>query len=378
IDEVLDGKAVSQPKTDVAGCLIARATKPKTEGPITFTKNVASILQNRCQECHRPGQVGPMPLLTYDDAQAWSATIREVIEEQRMPPWYADPRFGKFENDRSLTKEERDTLLAWIDQGCRKGDDKDLPKRREFAEGWTIGKPDLVLTMKEEFEVPAEMPRRGVPYKRFEVDPGFKEDVWVSRAEARPGSPEVVHHIVVFISEPKNEYFPGNPRAAVLAGTAPGDMPLMLPPGTAKKIVAGSKIIFEMHYTPNGKAQKDRSSLGLIFAKEPPKHRAVTIPVANPTEIEIPPEDGNYKAEASFYFREDAYILNFMPHMHLRGKDFLYEAVYPDGKTETLLSVPRYNFNWQSVYRFAKPVHMPKGSKIHCVAHFDNSDQNPN
>jgi hypothetical protein len=229
--------------------------------------------------------------------------------------------------------------------------------------------------------VPAESPKFGIPYQYFTVDPGFKEDRWIQRAEARAGAPSVVHHIVVFIV-PKGEFFNPEAPGAVLCGTAPGDMPMDLPDGLAKKVPAGAKLIFQMHYTPNGKAYRDRSSVAMIFAKGPPRHRVLTKPVYSVpfiTRVEkIPAGADNYKMEAEHVFERDAHLLHFMPHMHLRGKDFLYEAVYPGGKKEILLSVPRYNFGWQSVYRLADPVAMSKGSKLHCVAHFDNSAKNPN
>jgi peroxiredoxin len=377
MDELLAGRPVSQPTTRIAGCLVSRLPREKAAGIITFTRHIAPILQKHCQECHRPGQIGPMPLLTYEDAAAWSATIHEVVQERRMPPWFADPRYGHFANDRRLSAQERETLLAWIDQGTPRGDDKDLPPSRHFVSDWTIGQPDLVLTMGQPFEVPGTMPRLGIPYKHFYVDTGFKEDHWVVRAEARPGAPEVVHHVILFVEPPGEKFFPGNPKTPALAGTAPGDMPLVLPPGAAKKIPAGARLVFQMHYTPNGKPTRDLSSVGLIFAKDKPERQVLTEPIANPV-FKIPAGAANYKVEAWFPFHEAGHILAFMPHMHLRGKDFRFEAVYPDGRRETLLSVPHYNFNWQSVYRFAKPVAMPRGSKIHCIAHFDNSAKNPN
>jgi peroxiredoxin len=380
LDDVLAGKAVSQAQTPVAGCLIGRALEFKADGAVTFTRQVSRILQKNCQECHRPGHIGPMALLTYEDATAWSAMIHEVVSDRRMPPWHADPRHGSFSNDRSLSQQERDTLLSWIDQGCPKGDPKEMPAPREFVDGWRIGKPDVVFSMPEEFDVPASVDGNGVPYKYFTVDPGFKEDRWVERAEAKPGAPEVVHHIIVFVAPPSTgaqAAAGGRGGSRLLVGTAPGDMPLILEPGLAKKVPAGAKLVFQMHYTPNGKAQKDRSSVGLIFAKEPPKRQVLTVPVAN-RMFKIPPGDDSHKVESSFTFPEDGHLISFMPHMHLRGKDFLYEAIFPDGKTQTLLAIPRYDFNWQSVYRLAAPVPVPKGTRIHCVAHFDNSTKNRN
>ncbi len=377
LEEVLAGKTVTQPAIPVAGCLIARAFQPKTSGSVTFTREVARILQNRCQECHRPGQIGPMALLTYEDATAWSETIREVIQENRMPPWHADPRHGKFSNDRRLDPAEREALLAWIEQGCPKGADKDLPPPKEFVPGWSIGKPDVIYTMQEPFAVPAVGPKNGIEYQFIEVETGLTEDKWVVQAEAKPGATAVVHHIVVFIVPPGHKFVPKRGNAPVLCGTAPGDMPLILPPGVGKKVPAGSKLVFQMHYTPNGTAYKDRSSVGVIFAKEPPKHSVSVAAIMNP-QFRIPPGHDNFEVRSSYTLPEDGRILSYMPHMHLRGKDFLYEVVYPDGRKETLLSVPRYDFNWQSVYRCATPVALPKGSKIQCTAHFDNSAKNRN
>jgi peroxiredoxin/mono/diheme cytochrome c family protein len=381
LDELLAGKPVSVPRTEAAGCRIGRVARPKANGRITYAKHVSRILQKNCQECHRPGQIGPMSLLTFGDAAAWSDTIREVVEEGRMPPWYADPRYGKFSNDRRLSQADRDALLAWIDGGLARGDDKDLPPPRRFPEGWNIGKPDLIVRMPRAFEVPARAPKDGIPYKYFAVDPGFTEDRWIQRAEARSGAPSVVHHVVVFIQR-KGEFFNPEAPGAVLCGTAPGDMPLDLPDGLAKKVPAGARLVFQMHYTPNGKAQRDRSSLGIIFAKKPPRHRVLTVPVYSVPFISrldrIPAGADNYKIESEYVFEQNAHLLHFMPHMHLRGKDFLYEAIYPSDKKEVLLSVPHYNFGWQSVYRLAQPVAMPKGAKLHCVAHFDNSAKNPN
>jgi peroxiredoxin len=377
IDEVLAGKPVAIPQTEVAGCFISRPAQTKGDGRVTYTKEISRIIQKNCEECHRPGQIGPMSLQTYTSVTAWSDTIREVLQEKRMPPWRADPRYGKFANDRSLSQKDRETFLEWLDDSCPKGDIKDAPARLQYADAWVIGKPDVIISMDQSYEVPAEAPKEGIPYQYFEVDPNFQEDRWVQFAEARPGAPSVVHHIVVFTVPPGLVFHPKQPDAPILCGEAPGDMPLILPEGSAKKIPAHSKLIFQMHYTPNGIAAKDRSQMALIFAKSPPKQIVYSLAVAN-MKFDIPPGDNNYKVESEFRFFQEAEILNFMPHMHLRGKDFLYEAIYPHGKRETLLWVPNYNFNWQSVYRLEKPLKMPKGAKLHCTAHFDNSTSNPN
>jgi peroxiredoxin/mono/diheme cytochrome c family protein len=373
IEELLAGKPVTTPTTEISGCLVTRLKKPRVKGPVTYAKQVSRILQKRCQECHRPGEIGPFALLTYDDAKGWADTIREVVQEERMPPWHPDPRFGHFNNDRRLSREEADTLLAWTEQGCPKGDDKDLPPPVQFVEGWKIGKPDAVFAMKEEFKVPAA----GVlPYKTFVVDPGFKEDKWIQAAEARPGNRAVVHHVLVYILDHGNDIYDKDGRAATLAGWAPGDMPTLYRKGMAKRVPAGAKLLFEVHYTPNGKEQTDRSTVGVIFVKQPPERIVETNVLAN-INLRVPPRVARHVEELQYVFAEDVELLSFMPHMHLRGTNARYLVAYPDGRKETLLSVPDYDFNWQSIYRFAKPISMPKGTKITWIGEWDNSADNP-
>jgi hypothetical protein len=357
--------------------LISRPVTAKGEATVTYAKHISRIIQNNCQECHRPGQIGPFSLSTYNQAVAWSANLREAVVDGRMPPWHADPRHGKFSNDRQLSKEDRDSLLAWVDQGCPKGDDKDLPPRKEFHSEWRIGKPDHIFTMKTPYDVPAEAPKGGVPYQYIDVETNFTEDQWVTAAEARPGANEVVHHIVVFSVPPGAKFDQRERGLRVLCGTAPGDMPFIAPEGAAKHVPKGSKLVFQMHYTPNGKAQSDVSKVGVVLAKKPVERQVRTMPIHN-FKFAIPPGDDNYQVESEFTFKEPGHILSFMPHMHVRGKDFHIEAIYPDGRKETMLSVPRYNFNWQSVYRYKTAPAMPTGTKIHCTAHFDNSEKNLN
>ncbi|HZY89933.1 MAG TPA: hypothetical protein VFE78_34240, partial [Gemmataceae bacterium] len=373
LDELLAGKPVTTATTDVPGCLIGRARKPRVAGEVTYAKQVSRILQKRCQECHRPGEVGPMSLLTYADARGWADTLREVVLEERMPPWHADPRYGKFSNDRRLSRDEADTLLAWVEQGCPKGDDKALPPPAQFPEGWKIGKPDAVFRMAKEFTVPA----KGVlPYKRFVVDPGFTEDRWVQTAESRPGNRAVVHHIIVYVQAPGKPLYDAAGTASTLVGWAPGDMPAIYEPGTAKRVPKGSKLVFEVHYTPNGKEQTDRSSVGVIFAKGPPERVVETNILAN-MGLRVPPRKGLHEERFTYTFKDDALLISFMPHMHLRGVSARYEAAYPNGKREVLLSVPDYDFGWQSVYRFAEPRRMPKGTRLTWVGRWDNSADNP-
>ncbi|MER3417161.1 MAG: peroxiredoxin [Gemmataceae bacterium] len=380
LEKALAGKEVSERHVPAVGCFIGRSKPELVAGSVTYTREVSRIIQKHCQECHRPGHIGPFSLLTYEKTRAWAETIREVVAERRMPPWHADPRYGKFANDRSMPEQDRATLLAWIDQGCPKGDERDLPPPREFPDhsGWRIGKPDVVFELPQEVEIPAEAPN-GVPYLYFAVPTHFTEDKWVQFAEARPGNKLVVHHIIVYIRSPgqplqRSEDLIGN---NLLVGYAPGDLPAIFPDGMAKRIPKGSTLIFQMHYTPNGTPQKDRSSVGLIFAKELPRHIVRTRSILN-RRFAIPPGHDHFRVQSSSTFTRDAYLLSFMPHMHLRGKSFEYKVVYPDGRAEIVLYVPRYDFGWQTQYRLEKPLFMPAGTRIECTAHFDNSPNNPN
>jgi peroxiredoxin len=397
LDAVLAGRSVATAETPVSGCLIDRASPGKVRppspvlrdafrqvdsegetidvGPVTYAADVAPILQRRCQTCHRPGQVGPFSLLSFDQARAHAAMIREVVDARRMPPWHADPRYGTFANDRSLSPRERATLLSWVDQGAPPGDLDKQPAPLAFPEGWSIGTPDVVLEMAEPFAVPAE----GVlPYQRFRVPTGFTEDKWVQAVEARPGDRAAVHHITVFIGEKDPIPFRGLRKGACLVLYAPGDLPAVYSEETAKRIPAGAELVFEVHYTPTGRPRSDRSSLGLIFAKGPVRHEAVTKGISQ-KNLRIPPGDPNHEVRSAYTFPDDCHLLSLMPHMHLRGKDFRYTLHYPDGRPpEVLLSVPAFDFGWQSAYRLAEPKAMPKGSRIECVAHFDNSAGNPN
>ncbi len=373
IDEVLAGKQVTVPETENDGCLVDRVVKQPVSREFTFTKDVVPILQNRCQVCHRPDQSAPFTLMTYDDAKKHSRMIKEVVTQRRMPPWHADPRHGEFENSRRLSNDEVATLAAWVDSGMICGDDKDLPKPIDWPKGWVHGKPDLVISMPEEFDVPTD---GTLPYKYWVVDPEFTEDKWVRVAEALPGAPGVVHHIVVYILKPGQQRpFTPDGTFNVLVGWAPGDLGMVCPPDTALRVPKGSKLRFEMHYTPNGTATKDRSSIGLTFAP-PPKFELMQNSFANES-IFLPPHDPHYRAEATFRLRADARIVSLTPHMHWRGKDYFYEVIHPDGKRQTLLSVPRWDFNWQNTYYFKAPLKLAKDARLHSVAHWDNSRNNP-
>lgn len=372
LEELLAGKAVSVPSTEAVGCHIGR--RPKSGGgEVTYSREIARIFQNRCVECHRDGEIGPFALTSYEDAIGWAETIREVVDEGRMPPWFADPKIGHFINDARLSDEEKRQIFAWVDAGCPEGDKQDLPEPRVFAEGWNIPQPDLVLKMAEQ---PYKVPAEGIiDYQHFTVDPGFTEDMWMVACEARPGNRAVVHHILVFLQSPGGQS--DLLRGSLLAAYAPGSPPRMMEGGMAKKIPAGSKIVFQMHYTTNGREQVDLSTLGLKFVKEREVNQIAESGWAINVVFQIPPGAKNHKVVSQYRFKQDKLLLSMTPHMHMRGKSFRYEAIYADGTREVLLDVPRWDFNWQIDYILAKPKLMPKGSTIYCEAYYDNSADSP-
>jgi mono/diheme cytochrome c family protein len=401
---------------------------------VTFNKDVASILYNNCAVCHRPNDIAPMSLLSYKEARPWARSIKEKVINREMPPWSPDPAYGEFTNDHRLAQKDIDTVVAWVDQGAKEGNPKDLPKMPEYvAGGWEIGKPDVVLTMAEEHVVKPGDPDQ---YINFFIPTNFKEDVWVQAAEVHPGNRRVVHHVIAFIQTPqmmakrtedaktKGEklgkraaggsglfYLDGNLRRVkmdapvvdngceqkvsggrqpggsgegenegmLLAGFAPGTGNTAYPPGTAKKVPAGATLMFQMHYSAfRGSLTDpvtDRTSIGLIFARQAPEKMVITSAAAN-VMFKIPAGDDNHEVVACQTVPRDIQVINYMPHMHLRGKDMKYDVIYPDGKRETLLWVPKFSFNWQSVYWLKRPVNIPKGTKLIVTAHFDNSTKN--
>jgi len=386
--------------------LCAAGNQPKA----TFNKDVLPIMQKHCQNCHRSGEVAPMSLITYQEARPWAKAIREAVITKKMPPWFADRHYGHFKNDPSLSQTEIDTIAAWADSGAPEGNPKDAPKPIDWVEGWGIGKPDVVLSMPVEYHVPAT---GTVEYQYIVIPTGFTKDTWVQMAEARPGNRAVTHHIVVFVREPGSAYMrdvkPGvvfSPKSLaqeakdaaaansadaatkrrqassaagfpteIVVGYAPGTDPVRLESGQAKLIKAGSDLVLQLHYTPNGKAATDRSEVGFVLAKETPKERVYTSNAGN-LGFAIPPGDPNYEVKASLVVQTDTRLVDFNPHMHLRGKDFEYRITYPTGESEVALKV-KYDFNWQLYYRPEKPIVLPAGTRIDCTAHFDNSANNP-
>jgi peroxiredoxin len=375
--EVLAGKYVSVPKTPVSGCLFGREPRAPLTPEVTYARDIVPVLQKHCQECHRPGQVAPFSLLTYQQTIGWSKMIAEVVSDGRMPPWNADARHGDFANDRRLPEADRKLLLEWVKQGCPKGDDKDLPTAKEFPPEGALGNPDLALKMKETFTIPAQAPAKGIEYQHFVLPTNFEEDVWVQAVEARPGNRAVVHHMLVYIGDKPRMGQGESADRDILVAYVPGGKPAIFPAGLAKRIPKGAKLVLEMHYTANGTEQVDQSSIALVFAKSPPEHEVRSRFIAN-SKFVIPPKADGHEVTASTTFEKDALVLTLSPHMHLRGKSFQFRAIYPDKHTEILLSVPRYDFNWQHSYVLKKPLHVPAGTRIECVGVFDNSAANPN
>ncbi len=398
LDQLLTGKEIAVPLAPATGCLIGRTRTADESSPVTYSNQIARILQNHCVECHRPGEIAPFSLTDYDEVVGWADMIEEVVNDRRMPPWHADPKHGKFANDRRLSDDEKNEIAAWVKNGAPEGDASQLPAPRPYAEGWAMPEPDRIVYMDDE---PYTVPAEGViDYQYFTVDPGFTEDKWVMASECRPGNRSVVHHIFVFVQPP------GAPGAEVadeeqsrqerkakasagevdlsfrsggtrlISGTAPGVPPFVYPEGMAVYVPKGSKLIFQMHYTPNGTEQQDRSYVGLRFADPKEVKAALEVEMAINFAFQIPANADNHRVESWKEFKEDTLILDFTPHMHLRGKAFKYDLVYADGRTQTLLEVPRYDFNWQITYQLAEPLLVPAGTKMHCVAHFDNSEEN--
>lgn len=374
IEEVLQGRPVEVPETKTPGCIIGRVKTVVTSGDVTYTDQVIRILRKNCVECHRAGEIAPFELTDYDEVVGWADTMLEVIDDGRMPPWFANPEYGEFLHDRRMADDDKQLIRQWVDAGCPKGKAADLPEEEAFVSSLTREPLDAIYPMGHEaFSVPAD---GVVDYKYYAIDPGWTEDRWVTRVEAIPGERSVVHHILIFLRRPGMTYAPIYP-GELIGGYVPGLQPSDLPSGTAMKIPAGSTIVFQMHYTPSGTPQEDLSHVGFRFASPEQVQREATTPRAINVLFQIPPGQSNYEATASYEFREDAELLKMIPHMHLRGKSFRYEALYPNGQREVLLDVPRWDFNWQLEYALAEPKAMPRGTELICTATYDNSDGNP-
>jgi hypothetical protein len=364
-------------------------------GSPTFYRDVLPILQRHCQECHRPGQIAPMPLVTYEQTKSWGRLIREDARSKKMPPWFADPCCGHFSNDLALTDKQIATLVAWVEAKTPAGNPKDAPPAPHWAEGWNIPQPDRVVQMAKAVTVPAE---GDVEYTYEIVPTDFSEDKWIQMSEIRPSARQYVHHAVVYIRPPDSKWLRGAPvntpftasslkdpelrhqahetNSDLLLVYAPGSSPDRWPDGMAKLVPAHSDLVFQMHYTTNAQPGEDQTSVGLVFAKRPPKQRVLTLQLANDHDpIPIPPNTDNYRVEVHGTLPNNATLLSFFPHMHLRGKRFEYNLVRADHTTETLLRV-NYDFYWQLSYRLSQPRLLKAGTELQAVAWYDNSSNN--
>lgn len=369
-------------------------------GDVTFNRDVVPILEKKCQSCHRPGEVAPMSLLTYESSRPWAKAIKAAVLTRKMPPWSADPRYGHFVNDPTLTADEIRTLVEWADCGAPEGKATNGRATVKWPDGWAI-QPDVVVSLPHPIPVPA----KGVlEVMDIPIPSGFTTDTWVTSIEIRPGNRSVVHHADVFIVPHRKDVQYGVPQfepkardgdgvqiekmekeepkrgllgldAIYVPGAPPDDYRLH---GAAKLVPAGSDFIIQMHYTPNGTATTDQTRVGFTIAKEKPSRQLVTIVPTAPRDaahFHIPPGDPNWEARAEVVFLQDAELVWFLPHMHLRGKDMTYRLIYPSGVSETVLSV-KYDFNWQLACDVKTPIPVPKGTRLEAVAHYDNSANN--
>ena len=383
----------------LVGLLISGAALCAAEpSGVTYYRDVAAILQQRCQGCHRAGEVAPMAFGSYSETRPWAKAIKQAVLSRKMPPWYAEARPGKLHNDPSLSPQEIATLVKWADTGAAAGDPKEGPPPRRFTEGWTIDTPDQVFEIPEPYLVPAT---GTIEYSYVIVPTGFKEDRWVTEAEVRPGNPAVVHHANVYVREPDSnwlrEYAAGkifvpderNLRAAtggsssagasireqVIVRFVPGRPAKRVPSGYAMLIPAGSDLVFQLHYTTNGKSASDQTRVGFVYAKAPPSKRVIRVQASN-ARFAIPPGAGDYPVSGSATLGIPCELLDAYPHMHLRGKSMVLTAIYPSGEREELVRVPHYDFNWQLIYEMSRPEILPKGTVLRADATFDNSPNN--
>jgi hypothetical protein len=369
LTEFLNGKPVTVASAPVEGCAITLETPEKE---ITYTKDIAPILKAKCVGCHSPGNIGPFAMSNYKKVRGWSDTIQETLATRRMPPWHADPHFGTFANDRSITPTETKAILRWIELGSPRGEGEDPLENHlpEPAPKWPMGSPDYVIKLSQ----PEEIPATGVlDYRHRIVESTLTEDHWVNGIYVRPDNKCVLHHLIVRFKgrhhDPSGEVF--------FVGWAPGNMQLPFPNGAGKFVPKGVKFDVELHYTTDGKAETDNSEVGLYFLKDTPKMSFETR-VAASLDFDIPPGEPNSRWHAITSFPKDTLIYDLTPHMHLRGSWFKFEALYPNGTREVLLSVPRYDFNWQTEYRLTDPKRMPAGTWLLCTGGYDNSKANPN
>jgi thiol-disulfide isomerase/thioredoxin len=378
IDAVLAGKEPAESRVDPVGCLITFAKQTTTTTDITYCRTIAPLFNEHCVECHRAGEIGTFDITNYDEVRGWAEMIVEVVEEKRMPPWHADPRFGAFKNQRHMPDSALAVLKEWVKAGTPYGDKTDLPPQPKFINGWRLEKdPELVVAMRDK---PYTIPASGtVEYQYFVVDPKISEDRWVSSAQIIPGNASVVHHAIVFVRPPDGVDFAG---IGWLTAYVPGQRATIFPPGFARKIPAGSKLVFQMHYTPNGQVQADTTQIGMTFMDANEVTHEVFTMIGIDQEFEIPAGESNHVVKSSVNrLPQDGVLLAVSPHMHLRGKSFEMVAVAgrhsASEDRSTLLKVPQYDFNWQHTYELAEPLRFSELKSLELTTTFDNSKNNP-
>jgi hypothetical protein len=366
-----------------------RATTGESSTGVSFNKDVLPILQKNCQTCHRPGEIAPMSFMTYKDARPWARAMKTAVVNRQMPPWFADPAYGHFSNDKRLSDADIGTLSAWADQGAVEGDEKDKPAPVVFEEGWGL-KPDMIIEMPDDVPLPAT---GTINYKSILVKANFTEDRWVIAADLRPGNAQAVHHMRAIVRPPGSAWMKDAiPGVAYEAGDEEvgrqgegSDLLGKFNPGlgaqdfsrfeSAKFVPKGSDIVFSMHYTAIGKPTTDRSKLGLVFSKDPPKLRYFTHDGPTAGNLSIPAGAGNQEVVSEMTATADTQLVYLQPHMHLRGKDYEVRLIYPSGTSETIFKA-KWDFNWQLGFDLERPIPIPKGTRIVGIAHFDNSMAN--
>jgi hypothetical protein len=382
LEAVLAGKTPEVQATAAPGCVLDLRDAKAPAVATTYHNRISRIVQSRCLECHRKDGAAPFALETQEDLAAHKGMIRKVIERGSMPPWFAAaPAKGEtspWSNDRSLSVGEKADMLGWLAAGLPTGDKADAPLPRTFPKDWQIGAPDAIVQIPQPITVKAE---GTMPYQTVQVKTTFTEDKWVQAMEIQPTAREVVHHVLVFALPPGNllerlAQARDEGRRGFFAAYVPGTNTLIYPEGFAKRLQAGSTLVFQIHYTPNGTETKDQTRLGLVFARKPPEHEVQVTGLSN-RGLKVPPGADNHPETATLKVPADVRVLAFLPHMHLRGKAFRYDLELPDGGKRTLLDVPHYDFNWQLVYRYAEPVPVPRGSTVKITGWFDNSKNNP-
>ena len=374
----------------------------------TFSRDVAPVLYRNCTNCHRPGEIAPMSLLTYEDARPWAKSIGRQVSTSAMPPWHGESAHREFLNDRRLTDAEKETIVRWVNAGAPEGNRTELPPVPTYTDGWQIGQPDAVFAINEDYPVPA---KGTIAYQYFEVPTTFADDRWIRGIEVRPGNRAVVHHVIVYARplqpEPRPSPFkfaagmdrpagstggptPQNEKqkplgpndrpapkrlGSMIGAFAPGQTARVYQPGTAVRLPAGTTLVFQIHYTATGTATTDRTKIGFLLAKQAPGQEVRLTALSN-GNFAIPPAAADYRVDAELTMVDDVVLWSILPHTHVRGKRWEYQLTYPDGRKETLLSVPKYDFNWQTEYAFKTPVFLPKGSTLHSTAWYDNSAGN--